>query len=430
MSVSLLCLVFSAEAQDLAYNTYSPYTVFGIGDISKQGSAFNKGMGGVGIATRDKRNLNYLNPASLTARDEKSFMADFTLAQGNRYYAQGDLKSCNNTFNISSFAISFPVYKSLAMCAGFTPYSDLGYSISDHLSDPELIGRIGNVKSYADGEGGLSSIFLSGGFNVFKGMYAGVEVSHLFGKMQKSYSHEFDNTSFRSIFSGYLMNLKADSFKLGLQYDFNVSEGVQATVGATYKLSANLRGNVKDFEYTSISSVLDTTRNITTDLTKEKGLLKLAGETGIGVSLRGNDKWTAELNYISSDWSKSGMNETAGFANAGNMVFQAGKSQSFRAGFSLVPNRNDIRYFRKRITYKAGTYWDKAYYLVNGKPVNAAGITLGISLPVYRYYNSVSFGVDFGQRGVNDGGLLRERYVNFTIGINFHEFWFLKYHYD
>ena len=91
IAFSLLC-VLPLSAQNEAYNSYSPYSMFGIGDISRQGSAYNKSMGGVGIATRDKRALNYLNPAAVTARDKKTFMADFSLAQGNRYYKQGHLE--------------------------------------------------------------------------------------------------------------------------------------------------------------------------------------------------------------------------------------------------------------------------------------------------------------------------------------------------
>ena len=55
----LSCNVVSA--QDGAYSSYSPYSVFGVGDIARQGTAYNKSMGGVGIASRNNRFINYLN---------------------------------------------------------------------------------------------------------------------------------------------------------------------------------------------------------------------------------------------------------------------------------------------------------------------------------------------------------------------------------
>lgn len=91
-----LFIGLSVHAQDETYGTYgsySPYSIFGIGDISKEGTAYNKSMGGVGIATRNRRFINYLNPAAVTARDTLSFMADFGLSQSNKLFAQGDLRS-------------------------------------------------------------------------------------------------------------------------------------------------------------------------------------------------------------------------------------------------------------------------------------------------------------------------------------------------
>ena len=77
--LSVIFTVFGvcAFAQDGTYGAYSPYSIFGVGDISKQGTSFNRSMGNVGIATRNKRFINIQNPAAVTARDSLSFMADF-----------------------------------------------------------------------------------------------------------------------------------------------------------------------------------------------------------------------------------------------------------------------------------------------------------------------------------------------------------------
>ena len=109
---ALLLAVFliigvSVSAQEGAYGAYSPYSVFGLGELEKEGNAYNKSMGGTGIATRNRRFINYTNPAAVTARDSLSFMADFGLEQKNTVYAQGDLRSANNTFNIHNFDIVY-----------------------------------------------------------------------------------------------------------------------------------------------------------------------------------------------------------------------------------------------------------------------------------------------------------------------------------
>ena len=129
--LSLFLIICSvATAQDGTYGAYSPYSIFGIGDISKEGTAYNKSMGGVGIASRNNRFINYLNPAAVTARDSLPFMADFGLQQSNNIYKQGDIRSAHNTFNIYDFVMSFPIWRSSAFMVGITPYSDVGYDFS------------------------------------------------------------------------------------------------------------------------------------------------------------------------------------------------------------------------------------------------------------------------------------------------------------
>ena len=119
----------------------------------------------------------------------------------------------------------------------------------------------------------------------------------------------------------------------------------------------------------------------------------------------------------------------------GNMNFTPAVSQSFRAGFEIVPNRNDIRYYLKRCAYRAGVYYDQEYYKVNGNDIHTYGITLGVTLPVFRWYNGISIGVDFGQRAFNpksasESNVVREQYVAFNLGFNIHDIWFQKPRYN
>ncbi len=429
--VAMSFCVLPLNAQNDAYNAYTPYSMFGIGDISKQGTAYNKSMGGVGIATRNKRNINILNPASVTAREEKSFMADFGIAQGNRYYAQHDMKSSNNTFNFYDFVISFPVYKSLAMYAGVTPYSDLGYEMTSKITDQSVIASTGVITNSVQGYGGMTNIFLGAGYDIVKGLSVGVEGQYYFGNMHKTYDFTMSNSTYRSISSGFNMNLNAVTAKFGVQYEKNLTQSMSAVIGATYRLGTSLRGKVERYEIQSISSINDSTpspRSFTDTL--GKGQVKLASEIGVGVALKGRDKWMVEINYLRSDWSSSGIGGIPGFASVGNAVFSASAAQSVRAGFSIVPNRNDIRYYRKRVTYRAGAYWDQAYCKLDGKSINAVGVTLGATLPVFSWSNGLTLGVDFGQRGALTGNMVRERYVNFNIGINIFDIWFLKPKYN
>lgn len=420
--------VLSAKAQDNAYSTFSPYSMFGIGDISKQGTACNISMGGIGIATRDARALNIMNPAAVTKRETKSVMIDFGLFSENKYYKQHDIKSSNNTFNMYDITMSFPVYKSFAMYAGLTPFSSVGYDITSYDSDPVIIAGTGGTTYKAMGSGGLNNAFIGGGADIFKGFSAGVEISYIFGKINKDNLVDAKKTSVRDVYSGYEMKLHTFTGKVGAQYEMQLKNSMTATFGASYRLKTRMRGTVNDVKFASIGSIVDTLASNRNHLSKDDGV-KLAGEIGIGVSLKQGDKWTAEINYIRSDWSSCGMN-VSGFANIGDAKFSSAASQSIRAGFSLAPNRNDIRYYMKRVTYRAGTYWDREYYKLDGSTIDAFGVTFGVTLPVFRWSNGLSVGVDLGQRGALSGNKVRERYVNFTVGLNIFDIWFIKPQYD
>ena len=179
----IICAV--ASAQDGTYGAYSPYSIYGIGDISKEGTAYNKSMGGTGIAARNNRYINYMNPAAVTARDSLSFMADFGLVQSNTVYRQGDKKSAHNTFNIYDFVMTFPIYRSSAFKVGITPYSDMGYDFSSVETNPEIIGNTGNISYDSYGTGSVYQLFAGAGVTFLKNISVGAEVIFLFGNLDK-----------------------------------------------------------------------------------------------------------------------------------------------------------------------------------------------------------------------------------------------------
>ena len=75
---------FKAGGQNIdALGSYSPYSVFGIGRMAYDGTAYNQAMGGIGIGMRDNGYINYTNPAAITARDTLAFMLDFGINQQN-----------------------------------------------------------------------------------------------------------------------------------------------------------------------------------------------------------------------------------------------------------------------------------------------------------------------------------------------------------
>ncbi len=422
----LVCSV--AFAQDGTYGAYSPYSIFGIGDISKEGTAYNKSMGGVGIASRNNRVINYLNPAAITARDSLSFMADFGLQQSNNVYRQGDVKSAHNTFNIYDFVMTFPIYRSSAFMVGITPFSDVGYDFSSYETDPNIIANTGNISYDSYGTGSVYQVFFGAGVTFWKRLSLGAEVIYYFGNIDKVTNMDYANSSYRSVNSGTDLSVNGTTGKFGLQYEQKLGGDVSMTVGATYRLGTKMKGYSTNYRYATQESISDTL-NFRVD-TIGAANINFADEIGVGLSVKGGDKWSAEVNYVRSDWRNSGFDAQPGFSAIGQSKFTSTVSHSFRAGFEITPNRNDIRYYMRKCTYRAGAYYDRAYYKLDGHNVNSMGVTLGITLPISRLYNGVSLGVDMGQRASTRNNMIRERYAMFVIGFNIHDIWFRKNQYQ
>ncbi len=434
--ISLLLLIPAtiSRAQDGADESYSPYSVFGIGDISRQGTAYNKGMGGVGIANRSHRFVNYLNPAAVTARDTLSFMMDVGVVNQNKIFRQGSGKSVNNSTNMFNFVATFPIYKKSAFILGITPFSDVGYDFSHPITDPSVIGNTGNVTYSSEGSGSLYQLFGGMGASLWSNFSVGAELIYVFGNLDKDTRMSFDDNTYRSIYSGYTLQLNAVTGKFGVQYEKPLSNGLTLTAGATYRMGAKLKGYAKGYQYAAVSGVVDTTynakRNFTDTLSRSGNNVKLGSEYGIGISLRKDDLWSLEFDYLFSDWGNSGFDSHRGFSNRGAANFTTTSSQSFRGGFEITPNRNDIRYYLRRCTYRIGAYYDTMYYKVNGEQIRQFGLTLGTTLPVFRWYNGLTLGIDLGQKGSTSGRLIKENYIMFNVGINIHDIWFQKPKYE
>ena len=424
-----LVISLSVSAQEEAYGAYSPYSIYGIGNISKEGNAFTKSMGGTGISTRNRRFINFTNPAAITARDSLSFMADFGLEQKNTVYRQGDLKSANNTFNIHNFVMTFPILSSSsAFMVGIAPFSDVGYDFSSVETNQDIIGNTGNISYDSFGTGSIYQIFAGAGATFWKKLSVGAEVIYYFGNIEKKTNMMYSDDSFRSVNAGHELSLRGVTGKFGLQYEQKLGSDVSMIVGATYRMGTDVKGYSTTFRYAAQSGVVDTLKHHVDTL--GRGKIGFADELGLGIAVKGGERWTLEFNYLRSNWKKSGFETAPGFSVIGSSVFTSTVSQSFRAGFEIVPNRSDVRYYFKTCAYRAGFYYDQSYYKLDGNNVNSMGITFGINLPVFRLHNGLTLGVDLGQRASTKNNMIRERYARIVVGFNIHDLWFHKAQYQ
>lgn len=433
MSAALFLLLSAGAAAQSSgtYNSYTPYSTFGLGDLTAPGSAYNKAMGGVGIATRNHKYINTLNPASITERDSLSVMADLSLFYTYKLFQQDKYFNNSNLFNIGSFAVTLPIYHSLTAIVGLAPFSSSGYFYSADEQDPELVGRLGNINYSSTGQGNIYQVYGGLAFTLFDRVSLGAQYLFLFGNTNNTYTQTFALEAYRGL--GYSFNkyITAHTGKFGIQYEQPIGKNFKLCLGGTYRIKANLNGSTEMHLYSlnEASGLVDSDEY---DLRQTNPRVNIASEMGVGVSLNYIDQFRAEFNYTRSNWTASQLDKVEGFSltTTDGTVFTNTVSQSFRLGMELTPNRNDIRYYLKRATYRLGAYYNTEYYKVAGNDITSMGICLGATLPIFRWYNGCTIAVDLGRRGSVKNNLILERYVTVSVGFNLFDIWFRKPKYE
>ncbi len=417
-------LVLKAQTTD-ALGTYTPYSLFGIGEIEKQGTALNRGMGGIGVGLRDNRFINYLNPASITERDTLSFMFDLGVEQTNIYNSYKDSKSAYNTFNMRNIIITAPIYKKSALMFGITPYSNIGYKFESIETNPLLVSEYGDIRYQKYGEGSINQFFFGAAMNFLKNFSVGAQYIYYFGALNKYSNINFQSDdAMRNIETGWDYGMGASSFSIGLQHFgvLNKEKEIKYTVGATYKHTAKLKGDLTRYAYATDKDV--SVRDTVMFDVNGNAKITIPNEFAVGFTVEKKDKWLFGFDYVRQDWSGNDFYETIS-----GIDYKPEAAQSFRAGFEIIPNKYDIRYYFKRVTYRVGFYHEQSYVNIAGNQIKSTGVTIGMGLPIFRY-NTVNFAVDLGQRGSTKGNLVRERYAKFIVNISLHDIWFVKHKYQ
>jgi hypothetical protein len=416
------CVATAAFAQsDDATNTFSPYSMYGLGDLARPGIAYNLGMGGLGTGVRNTRILNFVNPAALTAHDSLAFMFDFGLESQNHYaasYASGKKQySAANSFNIHHIVMSFPVYDRIVVGLGLLPYSSVGYDMQRRDTTKALTAEAGDTRYRYIGEGGITQGVFSIGVPIGKRLSLGGQAHYYFGSIDRYNIVDFQSgTGFSDLTAIHQLKVGNFGFSLGAQYEHPLKNDLQLTVGATYQFATQIGTRKVELAYTNTGSLIDTVAwNTNTG-----DLMSLPATIGVGFSLHKLDRWLFGLDYVYQHW------RPAGFENKANVKPGIVPSHLVRTGFEWTPARTDFRNYLNRCSYRIGLSYEKSYMQFAGHNINDVSATIGFGFPINRWNNSVNFSAEVGRRGTTRDGLIRETYVKFSFSFSVYDIWFIK----
>lgn len=212
----VLLLTILSGAAVAQNNTNSPYTRYGYGQLSEQGSSNSRAMGGIAYGLRDKYQTNFANPASYTAVDSLTFIFDGAVSLQNTNLSNGTLKQNAKNSSFDYITMQFRASKWAAISLGLLPYSNVGYSMGEYREDTEFPDKSTTV-SYS-GEGGLHQLYLGAGFKIIK-IFPSVRIFVSWGDITRTAAETFPSSS--SVFPITIQsNVAVKSYKLdfGAQY--------------------------------------------------------------------------------------------------------------------------------------------------------------------------------------------------------------------
>ena len=248
--VVILFGVNSVSAQESAVNAYSPYTMYGVGELGTHGNAINRTMGGTGVAMRSTQMASMLNPAGYSATLPKSFILEvgiegnFLKNQQRKYNSTSadDYTTAENARNIINFreiAIQMPIAKGLGFGFSLTPYGSVGYKMHTFEQSEDIWGTVGGVMYNYQGDGDVTEVKAGLGWEIFRGFSIGLAAKYYWGNIQHNYSTSIygDYVGSGNFVSTVGLDDYAFSnfkFQAGIQWNIISTKKRMLTVGATY----------------------------------------------------------------------------------------------------------------------------------------------------------------------------------------------------
>jgi hypothetical protein len=432
-------LQMSATAQE-----NSPYSRYGIGDMTPNHNVFTRGMGGIAAGITDSRSINFTNPASLTSIYNTIFDVgteiDYRILKNT---SPAKKFTSANTF-VSYLTMAFPLTtpkmakKDMfwAMSFGIKPVSKMNYKIEKN----ERLTGIDSLNTLYEGSGGLNQAFFGTAFK-YKNLSVGIFTGYMFGNKDYStqltfisdsaYFYYLSNSSNKTTYGGLFING-------GMQYDIALARDEKNPDIITKKIKLGLYGNLQQNLKARTDIVRETIfydqnggyyrLDSVYEEKDVKGTIKLPAMIGFGATYQGTN-WLFGADFEYSNWaSYRYYGQTDAVQN----------NWTIRAGAQYYPAKDNtpVKKYFNFVKYRAGFYYGSDYIKVNQNRPDY-GFTIGTGMPLTSLkrisytgeYVVLNTALEFGNRG-NRQTNLRESVVRFSIGVSMNARWFQKPKYN
>ena len=425
-TVALFVMVFMAmiAGTSVAQNTNpsnltgSPYTRYGYGKLGSMGNATTRGMGDLGIAIRSNSYSTIANPASLTAIDTLTMIFSVGLDADYSVRTEDGMKDRNWNGGFSYMSFHFPLWRNFAMSLSLTPYTMVGYDyggiekvpLQSAINKHDTLGIVGLF----NGTGGVNNFMMGVGYRPYvskmKEVSVGVNLGYLFGNLEHNASVTTTSQANSTIVS-HEMAVHGLFLQFGAQYTHRLNALRSITVGATFKPSLNMNVSTEEMKLS--------TDTITVEEKFRSGI-KSPMKVGVGASYNVARNLMVSAEYEFTQWS-----EVRGFKTdltAADEVYT--DTHRFAVGAEYIPKAGSP-HFWNNCRYRLGADTKNSYILISESKLRETSVSAGLSMPVNRRC-FLDFSVGYSHLRPSQSYILKEDYLNFTLGITFNEMMFFR----
>lgn len=402
----LIIAVAAAAVIPAAAQVTSPYSMYGYGLLRDNATSEQRQMGGTGYAMRSGRQINAMNPASYAAADSMTFLFDIGTDVSLYFREDATGKDRDWGGGLDYITMQFPVAKNVGVSLGLVPYSSVGYAFGSDIK---------NGTTTHQGLGGINQLYLGAGYAPFKNFSVGFNVSYLFGTLCNDvYANSSDGTS--AVFE-QMMEVKDFHFRFGAQYTLPLSRRNSVTLGISYEPGKTLLGNTYVLKYRQNSTEAPDT--IAPGVISLKNRFGLVSSYGVGLAWDWNKQAHVEVDFTYQPWSK------VKYATLENFT-RTKLADRWRIGIGASYQPNPRGGYLKRVTYRAGAFYNRDYIMVGDNHVRDYGLSCGFGIPTISSKTVINLGFEYHNRRATPDPLVKERYFNLTLGVNFNQLWFYR----
>ena len=477
-SIFLLALN-SVSAQNASS---SPYSRYGIGDITGTSFARNLGIGGLEIGLAQPFMINPGNPAAYSKLWYTTFDAGINFTQNQLRTSSAQQNT--NTTSLAYFDFAFPIKpENWSLGFGLKPYSKVGYSIEQNSTTP--FGD-NEIRTYT-GSGGLNSFHVGTGKKVAKRLSLGIDIEYLFGVINKDRTVEYRTPLYMNTLDISSTSIGWFHFKFGLQYTIDSLQLAKSdslvmldkqiekltdslrtilasdAAGTSYELknsinqeiaqAENIRKNVVDrVKKSDWSLTLGLTGSPTANLKArntrvvssfryynasdanqilirdtalysfgDQKTVTLPFSAGFGFTLKKGNKWLFGADYSLQQWS------SFKFLDVQDSLVDSWK---IAVGAQYTPNDRALRGYGNFVSYRLGFHYENTFLHVGTENIKDMGVSIGFGLPIRKAGTYLHLSVEAGKRGDVNFNPIEEKYLKFSLGFTINDRWFIKPKYD